>query len=434
MVINILYWKDLSREERELILQRSTLDIDRVRESVARIVNEVRDRGDDALREFSIKFDHADLAELPLLVADEEYRRAEESLTTEIKSALDYCMENVRSFHSLQKPKGLQLKEIRPGISVGEVVNPIDSVGIYTPRGRGRFPSMLYMSAIPAQIAGVPKIYVVTPPDHAGDVDPATLYVAAKCGVDGVFRVGGAHSLAALAFGTGSLPSVSKLIGPGSTYIAAAKALLAGKVDVGMTAGPSEAVIVADGAASAERVALDLMIEAEHGEDSAALLLTPSGELASEVVSYLKDHVEVLPEPRRGFIKAVLSKYGGVVITSSLDEALELANLYAPEHLQLQTKDPFDDLKKVESAGEVLLGGNTPFSVANYAAGANAILPTGGGARTNSALSVRSFVKYTSVVFATPTGLEGASESVLALADYEGFTAHGAAIRKRPNG
>lgn len=290
---------------------------------------------------------------------------------------------------------------------------------------------MLYMLAVPAQIAGVPDICVATPPLEDGSVDPASLYAAAQCGVTRVVRAGGAQAIAAMSYGTESIARVEKIVGPGSAYVAAAKRVVRGHVDVGLPAGPSESVVLADDSASPRNIALDLTIEAEHGSDSQALLVTPSTSLAKTVIDLLDGLIDELPEPRRGFVRDVLSGYGGVIVTETMDEAVDLVDRIAPEHLSIQTRDPFAELSEIGNAGEILLGEHTPFSLANYAAGANAVLPTGGAARTYSPVSVRDFSKYSSVVYATAGALQAAAHTVTTLADYEGFPAHARAIRRR---
>ena len=431
MKINLHNWKDLSPQERETLFLRSGGDISAVRDSVMKIIEGVRSRGDAALRDFTLEFDKVDLGDLPLEVNEGEYRFAEKNLDPALKGALDYCIQNTRKFHGQQKPETMGFTEIRPGLFAGERPAPLASAGLYVPQGRGRFPSMLYMAAIPACIAGVKEICVVTPPLPDGSVDPACLYTARRCGVTRLFRVGGAQAIAALAWGTESIPAVVKLSGPGSIYVAAAKQLLKDQVDVGLLAGPSEAIVLADESADPQKVALDLMVEAEHGSDSAALLITPSRKLGETAAKWITEWTRVLPEPRKTFVSDVFAGYGGIIITETLEEAADLVNWYAPEHLQIQTADLFDTLGLIQNAGEILLGEHTPFSAANYATGVNAVLPTGGGARSCSALSVRDFIKYSSVVYLTESGLRGAAGPVKAMADYEGFTTHGDAVKKR---
>jgi len=331
----------------------------------------------------------------------------------------------------LQLPKGLELIEVRAGLYAGERSTPIPSAGLYVPRGRGSFPSMLYMMAVPAKIAGVARVAVATPPNEDGSVDAACLYAAELCGVEEVYRVGGSQAIAALAYGTAEIPAVAKIIGPGSRYVSAAQRLVASQVDTGLPAGPSESIILADDSPDPYTIALDLLIEAEHGSDSAALLVTPSEDLVDRVSSHLESLVSMIPEPRGTFVKDVLSGYGGLLIMRDMKEAVDFVNEFAPEHLQIRTAQPFETLSGIRNAGEILLGEHTPFSAANYAIGANAVLPTGGKAKTWSALSVRDFIKWSSVVFATSTGYEEVAPHVTALADYEGFFTHAEAIRRR---
>ena len=431
MKINIRRWKDLSDKDRSLLFSRSELNISEVSGSVQTIIDDVAKRGDQALRELTLKFDGADLSGMPLAATESEYADAEKKLDEPLKEAISWSIENVKKFHEEQKPGEMNFSEIRPGIFAGEKASPIESAGLYVPRGRGSFPSMLYMLAVPAFIAGVERIAVVTPPNSDGSIDPACLYAARLCGVDEVYRVGGAQAIAALSLGTESIRPVVKLSGPGSMYVAAAKRLLSSRVDAGLPAGPSESIVLADGTADPEKAAIDLLIEAEHGSDSSALLITDSGELAEKAAAVIRDKTTALPEPRRTFVSDVLSGYGGIIVVDSMEEGADIINEFAPEHLQLQTAAPFDTLSLIKNAGEILLGDTTPFSIANYSTGANAVLPTGGGAKTYSAVSVRDFIKYSSVVYATDAGLKTAAPYVKTLADYEGFITHGNALKDR---
>lgn len=424
-------WREISEEGRNAIMNRSGMDIEEITPKVRPIVEAVASEGDKALIRFTKEFDGTDMGGRPLAAAEEEFGRAEKILPAKVKEAIDFAVKNVKKFHLMQKRDEQTLTEIVPGIFAGEKVSPIESAGLYVPRGRGSFPSMLYMLAIPAVIAGVPDISVVTPPNPDGSIDPGCLYAARKCGISKIFRIGGAQAIAALAYGTESIGKTVKITGPGSMYVAAAKRLVSHIVDTGLPAGPSESVLIADGKADPKKVTLDLLIEAEHGSDSQALLLTPSEELAAEVARLAAEEIEALPEPRKSFIKDVFAGYGGIIITESLEAAADLSNRIAPEHLQIQTADPFELLPLIKNAGEILLGENTPFSAANYVIGANAVLPTGGGAKTYSAVSVRDFVKYSSVVYSTAGGLNSCTPHIAALADYEGFVTHGNAVTRR---
>lgn len=424
MKINRYLWNSLDQNGREKILSRSRNDISAVLPDVQKIIDEIRRTGDEALRRFTKEWDHVDLTGIPLKVTPEEREAAEASLPDELKTALDFSIENVRRFHERQKPEGITPFEISSGIFGGEKVTPIESLGIYIPRGRGSFPSMLYMTAVPAVVAGVPRICVVTPPAADGSVDAACLYAAKRCGIDEIYRVGGAQAIAALAYGTESIPPVVKLTGPGSRYVTAAKQLLYGTVDVGLPAGPSESIILADAAADPYTTALDLITEAEHGSDSSALLITPSAALADAVESELPGLIAQLPEQRREFVTNVLSGYGGIIQTASIEEAVDLVNRLATEHLKIVTENPFETEKSIRNAGEIILGERTPFSSANYSIGPNAVLPTGGSAKTFSGVSVRDFVKYSSLIYTTEDGYNRLREVVPPLAEYEGFSAH----------
>ncbi|MBP7495806.1 MAG: histidinol dehydrogenase [Spirochaetales bacterium] len=431
MYVQILRWKEITEAVKHRLLSRSESDIEDSLEKVRPILQEVQARGDEALRKFTHDFDQVDLKNLPLRVSFEEFRKAEASLPNSVKDALHFAIQNVWKFHETQKPASFSWVEVRPGIYAGEKGIPLPSVGLYVPRGRGSFPSMLYMMAVPARIAGVPEIRIVTPPDPDGFVDAACLYAAEQVGVTEVYRVGGAQAIGALAYGTESIRKVAKILGPGSRYVAAAKRLVSDRVDTGLPAGPSESIIIADRSADPRLVALDLLIEAEHGSDSAALLVTPDISLAEEVKKLLGLWADQLPEPRRTFVQDVFSRYGGIVLTESLDEAVQVVNQFAPEHLQLQVSSPLDLLGKIQHAGEILLGSTTPFSVANYAVGANAVLPTGGKACTYSAVSVRDFLKYSSVIHVSPQGFSILQDPVQILAEYEGFPAHARALKYR---
>lgn len=432
MKIQVRRWKSLSQRERENFFRRSETDIDEVMDSVKAVVETVRTRGDAGLRELTKKFDGVDLEGIPLRVTEEEFAEADAVITADVREALEYAIGNVRKFHLPQKPEGMTMMEVRPGILAGERAAPIDSAGLYVPKGRGSFPSMLYMLAVPAAIAGVPRVCIATPPGEGGRIDPACLAAARMCGIDEIYRIGGAQAIAAFAFGTESIEPVVKIQGPGSMYVAAAKRIVSDIVDVGMPAGPSESVVLADGDADPNLTALDLLIEAEHGSDSSAVLLTPSKELAEAVAGLLPDMIAGLPEPRKTFVSDVLSGYGGIFVAATMDEAAEIVNDFAPEHLLIIAEDPFELLPLIRNAGEILLGPHTPFSVANYAAGANAVLPTGGAAKSYSAVSVRDFVKYSSVVYASQSGYKEMKPHVVSLAEYEGFVSHVDALKKRP--
>jgi len=431
MVVPVRFWSELSPEEKAKIFRRSEEDISSVLPQVQAIVDDVRRRGDAAVVEYTNRFDGSSLGAGDLRVTDAEFDAAEAALSPEVKAALHFAIENVEKVHRAQKPEGMTWVEVRPGLLAGERPLPIDSVALYVPRGRGSFPSMVYMQAVPAAIAGVKRIVMVTPPLPDNTVDPACLYAARLCGVHEVYKTGGPQVIAALAYGTASIAPVVKVTGPGSMYVTAAKRLLAGRVDVGLPAGPSESAVLADATAKPWKVALDLMVEAEHGSDSCALLVTTCPDLAKQTAQYIGALAERLPEPRKTFVRDVFTGYGAIVVVGSIEEGAAVINDFAPEHLSIQTEEPFSTLSLITNASEILLGDNLPFSGANYACGPNAILPTGGKAKTWGPTSVRDFLKYNSVVYATGAGYDALKGPVTTLADYEGFPSHADAFRKR---
>jgi histidinol dehydrogenase len=352
-------------------------------------------------------------------------------LTKEVIAAIEAAHENILKFHSEQMPEPMWFTEVQPGIMAGEKVTPVASAGLYVPRGKGAFPSVMLMLATPARVAGVPRLVVVTPPTPDGKADAGSLVAAEVCGVDEVYVVGGMQSIAALAYGTETIPKVAKIVGPGSSYVSAAKRLLYGTVDVGLPAGPSESIILCDENADARLAALDLLVEAEHGPESAAILVTHSEAVAQKALEVLPGYIAELPEWRRTFVNNVLTNYGGVLLTSSLEQSIQFVNDYAPEHLEVLTADPFVTLQKLKNAGEILLGHYTPIPTANYCLGLNAILPTGGFARSFSSVSVWDFLKRTGVGYLSREGYDRLRGITATLADYEDFPAHAMAIRKR---
>jgi histidinol dehydrogenase len=431
MVVPVLRWSELSSEKKQKIFRRSEEDISSVLGQVQKIVDDVKLGGDTALLNYTAQFDKVTLTPRTLRVSEAEFDAAEAVLSPEVKAALQFAIENVEKVHRAQKPEGMTWIEVRPGLLAGERPLPIDSVGLYVPRGRGSFPSMVYMQGVPARIAGVPRIVMVTPPLEDGSVDPACLYAARLSGVHEVYKSGGPQAIAALTYGTETMAKVVKINGPGSMYVTAAKRLVSGLIDVGLPAGPSESAILADGTAKPWKVALDLMVEAEHGSDSCALLVTTSEDLAKQTALYIGALAEGLPEPRKTFVKDVFGGYGAILVCENAEEGASIINAFAPEHLSIQTEEPFATLSLISNASEILLGENLPFSGANYACGPNAILPTGGKAKTWGPTSVRDFMKFNSVIFATGLGYDQLKGPVVTLADYEGFPSHADAFRKR---
>lgn len=423
-------WADLDPVERGRLLRRD--DPGTFLDTVRPLVEAVRTRGDAAVARLTEEFDGVHLPPERFRVPEEELAAAGSALPGPVRQALERSVERVRAFHRRQQVAPVPLSEVEPGVWVGEQVRPVDSVGLYVPRGKGAFPSVMVMLGVPATVAGVPRIVVATPPGPGGAVDPATLHVAHLLGIREVYRVGGVQAVAALAYGTETIPRVHKIVGPGSTYVTAAKRLLQGLVDTGLPAGASEALVLADGSADPRVAALDFLNEAEHGPDSSVYLVTPSQELANRVLAELPGLVARLPAWRREFVETVLTRHGGIVVTPDLAAAVEFANAYAPEHVVLLVKEPWPLLEQIRNAGEVVIGPHASLAMANYGVGPNHVLPTGGFAHAFSPLSIRDFLKVTSVVYATRGGAARVHPDTLALAEYEGFAAHALAVRERP--
>ncbi|MHB8599495.1 MAG: histidinol dehydrogenase [Ktedonobacteraceae bacterium] len=424
----------LDASQRTRILRRAELQIDELVERVRPIVQAVHERGDEALLDFTARFDRVQLTPNQLRVSRAEIDEAHQTLDPQIRAALEQAIHNVRIFHERQMPHEQWFTQVAPGVMAGEKITPITSVGLYVPRGKGAFPSVMYMLATPASIAGVPRIVVCTPPGPEGTVDPASLVAADLCGVHEIYRVGGAQAIAALAYGTQSIKRVHKITGPGSGFVAAAKRLLFGTVDVGLPAGPSESILLADETADPELVARDLLIEAEHGPDSSSLLVTNSRPLAEAIMKLLPDKMAALPEWRQNFCRTVWEApegTGGIVLATNMQEAISFVNEYAPEHLEVQVREPFAILPELKNAGEILLGAYTPFCTGNYCVGTNAILPTGGFAHTFSCTSVYDFLKRTGIAYLTQEGYNSVSETTRRLAEFEGFPAHANAVTNR---
>ena len=430
-MVQFLILKDLTSDQRTKIMRRAEKDIRDLLPLAQEVIDRVRLEGDAGVVYYARKFDAPAFEASLLRAAPEDFAAARQAVPAPVIEAIEHAHDNIQRFHAEQMPEPMWFTQVKPGILAGEKVTPVASAGLYVPRGKGAFPSVMLMLATPAKVAGVPHIVVVTPPTPDGRADAASLVAAEVCGVDEVYVVGGMQAIAALAYGTETIPRVAKIIGPGSSYVSAAKRLLYGTVDVGLPAGPSESIILCDEYADPRLAALDLLVEAEHGPDSAALLVTHSRELAEAAYQLLPAYIEALPEWRREFVTTVLSNYGGILLTESLEESIAFVNDYAPEHLEVLTAEPFVTLQKLQNAGEILLGPLTPIPTANYCLGLNAILPTGGFGRSFSAVSVEDFLKRSGVGYLSAEGYASLQNTAAVLADYEDFPAHAMAIRKR---
>lgn len=433
MKINLFVLDEMQPAAISALLTRSENDIERLLSVVAPIIERVKNEGDAALVDFNAKFDKVEMQASQLKATEAEFEQAHRNLPEDVKAVIRRSADNIRSFHEAQMPDAMWFKEIQPGIMAGEKITPIPSIGLYVPRGKGAFPSVMLMLGLPAKIAGVEHIMVCTPPAPGGLVDDATLFAAELCGIKEVYKTGGAQAIAAMAYGTETVPKVVKTSGPGSSYVSAAKRLLYSKIDVGAPAGPSEAIILCDEHADPFVAALDLLIEAEHGPDSTAMLVTHDRTLAERVLEILPGLIADLPEQRRDFCTTVLTNYGGVVLTSSLEASIAFTNDFAPEHLEVMTEDPLFVANRIQHAGEILLGSHTPITIGNFSLGVNAILPTGGFAKTFSCVTVFDFLKRSSIGWVSRQGYANIKDTALRFAQYEGFASHANAILKRPH-
>ena len=395
---------------------------------VAEIVAAVRDKGDAALLDFTRRFDRVALTAPELAVRPEEYAAAERAVGEATLRSLRYAAGRIERFHRECAPRSWRMKDDN-GSRLGQEVRPLDRVAVYVPGGRAAYPSTVLMTVVPAVVAGVREIVLVSPPSADRSLNAAVLAAARIAGVTEAYRVGGAQAIAALAYGTETIRRVDKIVGPGNIYVALAKAQVFGDVGIDMVAGPSEVLVVADETADAAFVAADLLAQAEHDPMARAVLLTPSPALRDAVAAELGRQLAELP--RREIAGAALASHGALVLTASLEEAVELANGLAPEHLELQVADPEGLLGQVRHAGAVFLGRHTPEVVGDYVAGPNHVLPTGGTARFSSALSTEDFVTRLSVIEYSAEGLAEAGPHVGELSRVEGLDGHGAAAAIR---
>lgn len=398
----------------------------KVTEIVSEIIENVKENGDKAVKEYTEKFDGKlpEYYEVPLDVIHDALEEADEDF---VNALLD-AMENIAAFHHRQKEQGF-IDPHDNGVILGQRVRGLERVGLYVPGGTAAYPSSVLMNAIPAKIAGVKEIIMVTPPLKDGTPNKDILVAASVCGVDRVFLAGGAQAVAALAYGTETIPKVDKIVGPGNIFVATAKKLLYGKVDIDMIAGPSEILVVADETAEPKYLAADLMSQAEHDKLASAILITTSEKIADETIAELEKQVKDLS--RREIIEKSLSDYGAVIIADCLECAIELANELAPEHLELQVENPMQYIGQIDNAGSVFLGKYAPEPLGDYFAGPNHVLPTSGTARFFSPLSVNSFTKRSSFIYYTEQALLDARDDIVCIAEKEGLTAHANAIKVR---
>lgn len=431
MTPNIYELGKMTKEQLDTVMKRAELDITEQMKIAKEVSDDIKARGDKAVLEYTAKFDKVELTADTMRVTDEEIEAGYKRVDSKTREAIEYAYKNIYDFHEKQLPEEMWFTMVDDGLMVGEKTTPIVDVCLYVPHGKGSFPSVLCMLGIPAVVAKVPRIVVVTPPNEKGDVDDAILCAAKIIGINEIYKVGGIQAVAAVAYGTETIPKCHKIIGPGNSYATAAKRVLANHIDAGLPAGPSEIIVLADENADPEKVARDWMIEAEHGPDSAALLVTHSRELVDKVIPIMNAQLEKLSERRRSWIETNFTTYGGVILTNSLEESIDFVNDYAPEHMEVMTEKPFDVLPLIKNAGEILLGEYTPVTLCNFVLGPNAILPTGGFAKTYSSVSVMDFLKRSSVGYASKEGFENVREHAYRFATVEGFETHALAVKER---
>ena len=424
--INVQTLKDLSAPERAALTRRSEADLSFYLERTRPIIDVVRDEGDAALVRFGRELDKApSLTRETLKVSEAEFDEAFDLVDAELTEAIRFAIDNIRTFHEEQLPEPMWLKEIRPGAFAGDRFLPINSVALYVPRGKGSFPSVTMMTSVPGIVAGVPNLAIFTPPGTDGKVDAATLVAARLAGVSTVYKAGGAQAVAAAAFGTETVRKAQKILGPGSPWVVAAKRLLAGTIDPGLPAGPSESIILADDTIHGGLAALDLLIEAEHGPDSSAWLVTDSRRVVDEALAALPDLWKRMTEQRVQYSRSVLTgRSGGIILAQSMADACAFVNEYAPEHLEILSTKAFEYLGDITEAAEVLLGTHTPVSIANFGLGPNAVLPTSKGANTHGPLSVSDFMRRSSIGYVTAKGYPQMASVAHRLGTYEGFSSH----------
>ncbi len=410
---------------KKLIL-RSDINDQKITQTVETIVNEVKSFKDEALRNYTNMFDGVSLSDFR--VTEEEinqaYQMADPLLIEDLKKAI----KNIEFYHEKQQIKSFEYEK-EDGIIIGQRVTPIKSVGIYVPGGTAAYPSTVLMNALPAKIAGVKRIVMITPPNKEDKINKNILAAAKLVGIAEIYKVGGAQGIAALAYGTESIPKVSKIVGPGNVYVAIAKRLVSGVVGIDMIAGPSEVLIIADENANPKYIACDLMAQAEHDPKAAAMLITNSRVLADQVNLEIKKEIETLE--RRSIIESSLKNFGAILLVDEIKDAIEITNQIAPEHLEILIENPKDIFDKIEHAGSIFLGPYAPEPLGDYYAGPNHTLPTSGTATYASGLSVLDFIKKSSYVYYSKEALSKAQDSIIRLANAEGLTAHARSIEVR---
>lgn len=421
--MNIAYVKYTGQKE---VLKRTRLSSADYDKTVKEILTQVQNRGDAAVREYTERFDQVKLSKLE--VGQEEIQEAISRVGSRFMEILNRAKERIVEYHSMQKRSSL-LKTEANGSMTGLLILPLERVGVYVPGGKALYPSSVLMNVLPAKVAGVGEVIMVSPPGPDGRLDDKILAAASVCGVDRVFKMGGAQAVGALAYGTESVPRVDKIVGPGNIFVATAKKLVYGEVNVDSIAGPSEILVLADETANPQYVAADLLSQAEHDELAGAILITDSKSLADAVKKELE--VQTAAAPRRAIIEAALANRGMILLTQNLEEGIVLANEYAPEHMEICTREPMSLVPKIRNAGAIFVGNYSPEPMGDYMAGPNHVLPTGGTARFFSPLNVDDFIKKTSLLYMSRESLRKLGPDVVEFAQAEQLFAHGNAVKLR---
>lgn len=410
------------------LLKRSPNNYDEYTQTVNEILINVRENGDKAVFEYTKKFDGADIDASNILVNTKELKEAYDEVGDKLIEVMRKSIANIRDFHEKQKAE-TWIDEKANGTKLGQKVTPLSKVGVYVPGGKAAYPSSVLMNVIPAKVAGVDEVIMVTPPGKDGKVNSNTLVAAHEAGVDKIYKVGGAQAVGALAYGTESIPKVDKIVGPGNIFVALAKKAVFGYVSIDSIAGPSEVLVIADDSANPKYVAADLLSQAEHDELASAILLTDSEKVANEVSEWVEKFANELE--RSEIIKKSLDNYGYILLTESIDEACDMANEIASEHLELLTKDPFETMDKIKNAGAIFLGEYSSEPLGDYFAGPNHVLPTNGTAKFFSPLGVYDFQKKSSIIYYNEESLSEIKDDIQDFAKAEGLTAHANSIKVR---
>lgn len=410
------------------MLKRSPANYENYATTVDDILTKVKQEGDKAVFAFTKEFDKAEINKDNILVSDKEIEEAYSQVDEALLSVIRKSAKNIEKYHVKQKQNSW-FDANEEGVILGQKITPIESVGVYVPGGKAAYPSSVLMNIIPAKVAGVPNIIMTTPPDKEGKITPATLVAANEAGISKIYKVGGAQAIGALAYGTDSIPKVDKIVGPGNIYVALAKKAVYGHVSIDSIAGPSEILVLADETANPRYVAADLLSQAEHDELASSILVTTSRDLAEKVSDQIDKFLDVLP--RRDIMEKSLKDYGYLLVAKDMDEAIEITNEIASEHLEIMTKDPFMVMTKIKNAGAIFIGEYSSEPLGDYMAGPNHVLPTNGTAKFFSPLSVDDFVKKSSIISYSKEALEKVHKDVITFADSEGLYAHANSIAVR---